>query len=225
MAVKLFASLLWFGCFFAYAQTGVTGQATLSFQDGGTDCSGSARLVEVYADVTGLTGTASEPVGLNSFVLSLTLAGSVSSDVFSSVYAGDHPDFSWHLQYTAKDQVISSHTLKVVGWAAYPDVPSSQHYHLCTLLLAGTAQNVTVTLNTAESSLASRVVDPPDGDGPGLVGIAASTPFATMIPSTFSLELNTGASHWREASATYDLMAPFGIIDVIDLTKIVTCGG
>ena len=209
----------------AQAQTGVTGTATIILEDGGTDCLGAARLVRVYADATGLTGTAGAPAGLNAFVLKFHLDGSINNDFFASAMPGSHPDFSWGFQHTHSGNVETDGFLTVVGWASFPDVPSTQNYHLCTIVLSGTAQNVTFTFDASYSSLGSRVVNPPDGDGPGSIDFSEPSPFSAQILDAFSLQLNDGIYFWLETNPSYDLAAPTGPIDTIDLVKLINCGG
>jgi len=201
---------------FLLAQTGITGSAPVSLQEGPADCGGSCVTVDLFVDVTGLSGTGGE-VGLNGFVLAFDLD---RSDVFATANAGTTPISEWGFLATNRDLGNLTDRLVLVGAVADMAAPN-QDYHVASLTLCGAAGDVTLTCVPSESSLGSRVVA---GDGPGLIDISSPPPFTVPITETFPLLWGNGLDSWLMDAPAYDLVAPFGLIDVLDLVKLNNCG-
>lgn len=200
------SSILW-------AQSNVTGSVPLTLVDGGTDCNGLGRLVEIHADPSGLSGDGGAMAGINAFVLAiaadqpgvLTAAWSESSPIpFDSVVT---------------DSMFVTTGISIAGWSTDPNAPN-QSYHLATLLLTGNQGNVSVSLS-AQSTLASRFVSV--GNGPDTMSYSLPSALVVNIPMTYNLNVLTGISSWQMVAAQYDLAAPAGPVDVNDLVKLITC--
>ncbi len=198
------------------AQSSIVGNAPLTLQEGAADCGGSCVTVDVFVDVTGLSGTGGD-AGLNAYVLAFDLD---RSDVFASARAGTSPISDWGFFATSRNLVAMTDRLILVGAVADMAAPN-QNYHVATVVLCGSLGNVTLTYVPSESSLGSRVVA---GDGPGPIDIGAPSAFTLPITVTFSLDWGAGISSWTLNAPSYDLVAPSGPIDVLDLTKLTHCG-
>jgi len=194
------------------AQSNVSGTVPLSLVDGGTDCGGLGRLVEIHANPSGLTGDGGAPAGLNGFLLVLEAS---RSGVLTSMLPGTSP-VAWNLRVSSPPLTTE---IRVAGWSTDMLAPS-QPTHLATLVLTGTMGAVTLTALPA-SELASRLVAP--GNGPELLSVSLPAPLNVTVPATYNLSLLTGISSWRQTAANYDLAAPSGAIDVLDLVKLVWC--
>jgi len=196
-------------------QSSITGPALVTLEDGGTDCNGRARVVDIYVDVSGLSGIGGE-AGLNGFALAFDLN---RANVVASAYSGVEPEMGWYFRSTSKPEINLINTVRVVGSVADPSAPN-QNYHVATLWLSGLQGDVTLTFNATLSSLGSRRVL---GDGPGPIEITPPLPLTVTIPADFLLDLIEGADLWHRFSVAYDLAEPSGDIDVLDLVKMLNC--
>lgn len=214
--------MFWLSGLALLGQTGISGSATITVQDAGVDCLGMSRVVEIGVDVTGLTGTAGEDAALNAFCLSFDLD---KTGVFASAVRGIDSDFEWGFVCTEKSLVTLTSKVTVVGWVAWPQDPTHQNYHVATIRFSGTPQDVTLTFDPATSSLGSRVVRLPDGDGPGPIDFNTPSPLTVTIPTAFSASLGDGLAAWLTLDPDYDFAPPTGAVDILDLVKLVSCGG
>lgn len=204
------------GSWMAFGQTGISGAAPVTLQAGAADCGGYCVTVEVNVDVTGLVGSGGD-AGLNGFVLAFDIS---RSDVYASARPGSIPIVDWDFVATDRDLVDLTNRLVLVG--SVPDMSApNQNYHVATVVLCGTIGDVTFTLVGSESSLGSRVVA---GNGPGPIDLFPPDPFTSVITLNFPLDWGTGASQWMTESPSYDLVAPLGPIDVLDLSQLINCG-
>lgn len=209
--------LIVWSCLLARGQSGIGGAATISLTDGGVDCAGMARVVDVHVDVTGLSGVGG-PGGLNAFALALNLD---RPDVFASASAGEVPAMGWGLINTDETGIAATHQVILVGWAPDPDAPNTS-YLVASIILSGAAGPVTLSLDAGASSLGSRVVA---GDGPGPIELSGPPPLTVSIPESFDLDLLTGASRWLTTDPDYQLVPGTSWVTVLDLVKLVQCGG
>ncbi len=206
-----------FCSFGVLAQSGITGDAQLYLVDGGLDCNGRAALLEVHIDITGLFGTGGELAGLNSFVLSFLFD---RPEVLASVAPGTVPSLGWSLRTSD----VVTNQVNLVGWVADQEAPN-QNYLVATMLFSGSVGSVNVAFNRLQSSMGSRVTQ--DGDGPGPILIDGNgASFNLLIPIDFDLDLDQGVSLWLKENTQYALVnTPTGPIDMLDLVKLVNCGG
>lgn len=197
------------------AQSSVQGTATITVIDGGTDCNGLARRVEIHADLTGLIGDGSEPAGLNGYVLAISFDPDGS---FASATPGDQPaEVDWTLITTHESAIFDEVIL--VGWWPEPTAPNGS-YHLATLLFSGDPGPVTVSV-ASTTSLASRLVSA--GNRPDVIDYELPDALVVTIPASFNLDLLTAVASWLQTNAIYDLAAPAGDIDIRDLCKLIAC--
>jgi hypothetical protein len=194
------------------AQSNVSGPVPLTLVDGGTDCGGLGRLVEIHANPSGLTGDGGAAAGLNGFLLVLEAS---RSGVLTSVLPGSSP-IGWNVRVT---EPPLTNQIRVAGWSTDMAAPN-QSYHLATLVLTGTLGAVTLTA-LSSTELASRLVAP--GNGPSLLSVSLPSPLNVTVPANYNLNLLTGISSWLQTAASYDLAAPSGPIDIRDLVKLVIC--
>lgn len=200
-----------------WAQSDVTGNATIRLQAGAPDCNAQCHTVDVSVDVTGLSGSLHE-AGLNAFVLAFDLS---RGDVFASAVAGTNPELDWSFFYTARGTVDSGNRLVVVGSVAASNAPN-QNYQVANLVFCGSAGDLTLTFVPEASSLGSRLVE---GDGPGGIAMLTPAPLDTALPTSFSLTFFTGVSQWQTENIDYNLVAPTDeVVDIRDLVKLTNCG-
>lgn len=211
----LFVTVAEVACGCILAQTGISGSAPVTLDPAGTQCGGVCPAVDVFVNVSGLSGTGGD-AGLNAFVLSFDLD---RPDTFTFAHAGVVPDMSWAFVHTETDIVQLIETVTIVGASGDADAPNDL-YHVGTLIFCGTPGNVTLTFDETTSSLGSRVVA---GDGPGPITISAPAPFVLSIADAFTLDFATGCASWLSTFPTYDLAAPSGPIDVLDLIVLAQC--
>ncbi len=209
-------SLLWLVPCLIYAQSGITGSAPITLVSGPNDCGGACATVDIYVDVTGLSGTGGD-AGLNAYVLVFDID---RPETFASVRAGTTPLNHWQLTSRNPTLVGSTQRFAIVGSTPDPNAPN-QSYHVANLILCGDAGNVTLSLVVASSSLGSRLVS---GEGPDAIDLLAPPLFTTLVPLDFELEWTIGVDSWRHSSPLYDLVMPFAEVDVLDLAKLVNCG-
>ncbi|MCB1049656.1 MAG: hypothetical protein H6510_02155 [Acidobacteria bacterium] len=206
---------IWMACWpvWFWAQSGVVGSINLTLQDAGTDCLGRARVVEVRAQVTGLTGMGNSPVGLNGYVLVVQLN---RPDVFASSYP-DRTAVNWNqvAQIDAGNPLV----VRLVGWNTDINAPN-QLYVLGRMLLSGTPGPVNVQLLNG-TELASRLVSA--GNGPQNLTLSLPPSLTVSVPSHSALILGEAVASWLMVVATYDLVPPNGPIQVLDLVKLVNC--
>jgi len=197
------------------AQTGISGSAPVTLDPAGLDCAGTCPAVDVFVDVTGLTGTGGD-AGLNAFVLSFDLD---RSETFTFSQTGHAPEMGWFFTHTDPGTVALSNTVTIVG-ATGDDTAPNDLYHVATLVFCGTPGDVTLTFDPNTSSLGSRVIA---GDGPGPISISAPAPFVLSIADEITLDFIEGCASWLQIFADYDLVAPTGPIDILDLVKLAAC--
>lgn len=203
-----------------FAQTNISGPAPVRFQDAGTACQGMSRVVDVFVDVTGLTGDEG-PVGLNSYVLTIQL----SSNVFGSAVGGSPmTTLPWATTYS-ENAVITANGNKVivVGWAPDLNAPNDE-VHVARLTLSGDMVNVTLSLVTGESSLGSKLTGI---DMPGAVNFdpISSGDIVVAIPATFDMVHPHAYAAWQTFAALYDFQPGDGIVDIRDLSALINCQG
>ncbi|MCB1044589.1 MAG: hypothetical protein KDC35_16730 [Acidobacteria bacterium] len=199
-----------------FGQSGISGAAPVTLQNGTPECGGECVTVDIFVDVTGLSGTGGD-AGLNGFVLAWDLD---RGEVFASAFPGMTPISNWQFVHTDRSMVGITDRVILVGAVADMAAPN-QSYHVATVVLCGSVGNVNFTFVPSESSLGSRVVA---GDGPGPIAISGPGLFTTTITTPFSLNFGIGISSWRLNAPAYDLVPPSGIIDMRDLVKLTMCG-
>jgi len=198
---------------FAFGQANISGTATLSLVDGGTDCNGAVSLVEVHADVTGLSGDGGM-AGINAFVLKFNLN---NGNLFSIARPANSP-IPFDMVYTQKSLVGSQDSVTVIGWAADSQAPNGS-YHLLTLQFAGAAGSVGISIDGVESNLASKFIG---GFGPDAISLQTPPAAIFMVPDPISFHPLQALPFWLDESSFYDLV-PSGRIDMLDFVKLVTC--
>ncbi len=195
------------------AQSNVVGSVPLTLIDGGTDCNGLGRLVEIHADPTGFSGDGGALVGLNGFVL---VINADQANLFTSFLPGRNP-ISWQTVIT--DHSLVTNSLVVAGWSTDINAPN-QSYHLGTLVLTGNQGSVLIGLGN-QTQLASRLVT--IGNGPDNLNVMLPSDLNVTVPATYNLNLLVGISSWLQMAAEYDLALPGGEIDLLDLAKLINC--
>ncbi|PIE01904.1 MAG: hypothetical protein CSA81_09730 [Acidobacteria bacterium] len=118
-----------------WAQSGVSGQATIHLEDGGTLCNGAARVVALRVKVTGLTGSSGETAGLNASLVQITLNTHVQAWYARTLDGSISSSWPFRAIATNTSQVVATGNLKVVGWAA-GDTPN-QDYFVAQLVFSG----------------------------------------------------------------------------------------
>ncbi|MCB1051585.1 MAG: hypothetical protein H6510_08885 [Acidobacteria bacterium] len=194
-----------------FAQSNVAGSVPITLVDGGLGCGGSARIIEVHANVTGLSGDSGAMAGLNAF--QLTVSYSVSG-VYTHTVPGSNPQ-TWTIVTSAAANNASQ--VVVVGWNTNTLAPNAS-YHLCDIYLSGPNGNVTVNLTGGE--LASRLVTP--GNGPAALNVTLPPSLTVFVPA-YTLDLPDAIASWRLVNPTYNLIGPPGPNDILDLVKAFIC--
>ena len=197
------------------SQTGILGTANISLIDQSESCGGMGRLIQVYADVSGLVGAEGDPVGLNGFVVTINLD---RPWVFASAIAGHNPNLTWGFEYTHRDMVQVTGSLVLVGWVADTEAPNL-NYHLASLILAGEIGPTSLTVVSTE--LASRVVN---GQMPEGMNVNLPATLSIFLSGDFSLRITDGLVFWGDLGGNYDIEDPAGV-NVQDFVTIVNCGG
>lgn len=208
MLIPLLCAALW-------AQTGVSGTASGAWVQLENGCDGSAVVLELYADVSGLSGDDAVPVGVNAFLVTLAFD---RPDVFASAVVGSDPLLDWGFSTSKQSQIDQTQQVTLLGWVADPNAPN-QNYHLATVTLAGTPGPVSLTVTRFE--LGTRVVD---GAGAQLLLVDAPNPLSVSIPDEFPRSLAEAVPLWNSADSIYDGNQIAGV-DVADLVTVVNCGG
>lgn len=199
-----------------FGQTGISGNAGITLEDGGLDCQGHARVVLVWLDLTGITGTNGEPAGLNAFCAAL---GMDTGHFLGAMPGADAQDW----QMVSTDPVLANGAGRAVavGVKADPFAPDST-YHLATFYYGGQETTCLVSFDDLNSSFGSRVVLS-TGDGPGLIPVSWNGPLPLSLPEPFPFLLEEGFASWRHTDPAFDLAAPTGPVNVLDLVKAVVC--
>lgn len=217
MTLKWCALTAWFmASAMGLAQTGIHDAVSLTLEDGGLECGGHARILHVWLDLGGVTGTNGEPAGLNAFCTAL--------DMDDDLYLGVMPGAScldWSLFSTERLLANAAQKAIAVGVKADPDAPDAL-YHLATFYFGGQETTCTVWLDDLSTSFGSRVVLA-TGDGPGGMPFSWNGPIPLSLPTPFPFSLNDGFASWRQDNAAFDLAAPTGLVDVRDLVKCMVC--
>jgi len=195
-----------------WSQSNIGGSAPVTFVDGGTACNGSARIVDLYADVTGLSGDGGA-AGINAFIMALDFSLGYVSEL---LFPGEGP-----VPFTivATDPVLAFGAPTVVGYAADTDAPNTQ-YHLVRLWVKGPPGGFTVSLDGLASGLGSRVAA---GFGPDNIAVTAPPTANFQIDAFFNLPYYDGLASWLLLNPDYDLVAPTGEVEVRDLVMLVNC--
>ena len=199
--------------FLALGQANISGNASLSLIDGGTDCQGGVRLVEVHADVSGLSGDGGL-AGINAFVLKFNVN---NGNLFSIARRATNP-ISFDIVHTEKSLVGSQNTVIVSGWSADSNAPNGS-YHLLTLQFAGVDNTISITIDETESNLASRVAS---GFGPDAIGFTVPPEATFSVPAPVSFPVGQALLFWLGELAFYDLV-PDGTINMLDYAKLIIC--
>lgn len=202
---------------FGAAQVGVQGNASISLADAGVICSGQGRAVDVFVDITGLAGSNGD-AGLNAFVLCFDLN---RSNVFAYAQKGNAPQMNWQFTFTDRILVNTSDHVCIVGSTDDSNAPNGEYY-VGRLILVGEAGQVSFSLDTYKSSLGSKAIN---GSLPGLISIEPLPVFIVEIPQNSALVLAEALEQWRQRVPQYDLVEPWGAVDVMDLVQLINCGG
>ena len=195
-----------------FAQTNIAGEAPVTLEVRAVGCDTTTRTLDVFIDVDGLMGLGGD-AGINGFVLAFDLD---SGETFQSALAGEDPMLDWTFVVTEPAVVTATDTLVLVGVVADNAAPN-RRYHVASVVFSGPTTEVTISFNAAASSLSSRVIG---GDGPGPILIAPPDPITLNL---VSLNLAEAAEQWRLILPDYDLVPPFGPLDVRDLVALVNC--
>lgn len=198
------------------AQSGISGSAPVQVMPRNPECAGTCPAVDIFVDVNGLSGVGGD-AGLNAFVLAFDLS---RTDVFAYAVPGQSPISGWTFVHTDPALVDVTNTVIVTG-AVGDDQAPNQSYHVATLVFCGDPGSISMSFNAGLSSLGSRVVN---DDGPGPISIAAPSPTTIQVTTSFPLNISTGVASWLLYAPTYDLVAPSGPVDVLDLSRLVQCG-
>jgi len=196
------------------AQNPVTGNATITLVDGGTECEGSQRRVEVHVDITGLTGQGGD-AGLNAYGISLLLD---DMTFFKRAESGVDP-IPFSLEATNQLVAQQINELRLVGYKADTQAPN-QSYHVATVILGNQTGTVTLDLNASATSLGSRRVG---NAGPGPINFVFNGPLATSISGSYPLTLIEALSSWRFDHPTYNVNPVTPQVDILDLISIASC--
>jgi len=211
---RLFLLLLLSG--FCFGQEDVVDPIPVSFVDMGSTCADTARIIRVIADTSGMTSVSGDSVGLNSFYLVIEIS---EPSRYGGIFNRTVP-LRWTL-YTSNPTVINSQNrIAVIGLRADPDAPSSA-YELFDLVLLGPGP-MELLLDEGASSLGTRrVLDTSNGPGNAL---PIDAEFIDHIDSSGALlGFGDGWSSWGTAHALYDEVAPFGVVDILDLIHFLPC--
>ncbi len=195
-----------------WSQSNITGNAAITLVDAGSDCSGAIRVVDIFADVVGMTGDGGD-VGINAFVVALTIEPGY---LCHFAFDGEDP-----IHFTTKHTDITqvAQTTMVVGYAADSNAPNA-NYRLARLWINGEIGSFSVTVEPITTSLGSRVVG---GFGPD--AIPFTTPPASIfdINNEISLLLADGVAQWLADDPIFDIAPPVGAVDILDLVKLTNC--
>ncbi len=208
----------------SWAQTGVTGQATVHLEAGGTLCNGAAQLVEVRADVTGLSGSSGEPAGLNGAEVHLTLASGAQTWYARALSGLISPSWPFKVVGTNASQVVVSGNLILAGWAA-GDTPN-QDYLVGQLVFSGAASSTSGEVSLQNTgTLASKWWDDgsANGDGPELMAFQTGSSLNITIPVWPGLDFLTACSLWLSSDAAYNFNGSTSVVDVMDLVELTNC--
>jgi len=200
---------------FLFAQHPVDGQATISFVEGGSLCDGALKRVDIFVDITGLTGQGGD-AGLNAFALWIDMT---DSSFYVRSEAGSDP-IPFELTTTEAHRIDTVGTLRLVGHNADTDAPNTS-YHVASIYVGNQLGSVTLKLATTNSSLGSRKIG---SSGPGPIDFVFDGPLTVTIENTFPLQISDAAAAWLSGDPTYDFQPPFGIVNVLDLVSIAECG-
>jgi hypothetical protein len=216
--------IYWFSAAALMGQSGISGQANVFLEDGGTWCNGAARVVQARVDVSGLSGLASEPAGLNGAVLHLQL-GSAAQTWFARVLSGRVAEqWPFAMKCTDTSTVLASGMVQVVSWAT-GDTPE-KNYLVATLVFSGpsspSAGNLTIL---SSSSLASKWWDDgtANGDGPSSLEASIGPQLSITIPPWPGLTLEEACASWQSNDPGYDFGGFSGWVEVLDLVELVHC--
>ncbi|PIE90738.1 MAG: hypothetical protein CR997_04805 [Acidobacteria bacterium] len=223
--MKLFLSVLFaMAGLLCRAQTGVTGQAMVHLEAGGTLCNGAAQLVEVRADVTGLSGGSGEPAGLNGAEVHLTLASGAQTWYARALSGTVSASWPFKVVGTNASQVVVSGNLILAGWAA-GDTPN-QDYIVGKLVFSGASSSTSGEVSLQNTgTLASKWWNDGtlNGDGPELMAFQTGSSLNITIPVWPGLDLHTACSLWLSSDAAYNFNGSTAVIDVMDLVELTNC--
>lgn len=207
-----------------HAQSDITGSATVRVIDGGTLCNGAAAVVDIYVDVTGLTGFQSQPAGLNAFQIKFSVEN-LARSFFANALSASNEAVVFSVKASNKSNVSTSGNLTIAGWTS-GDTPN-RDYLVGKLVFSGspTAGSGSIT-PLATGSLASKWWDDgsANGDGPSLITYSVQPALSITVPLWPGLTLLEGCSLWGDVDSQYDFSSPADIVDLIDLIDLMNCG-
>lgn len=198
----------------SFAQKPVNGNATISFVEADSLCGGAQKRVDVFVDVTGLTGQGGD-AGLNAFAIHVLLD---DASFYVGSAAGSDP-ISFALTSTQKTLIGTLGALRLVGYNADTNAPNTE-YHVASIFVGNQLGSVTLDLDLATTSLGSRVVG---GAGPGPISFVFDGPLTVTVDTLSPYQLGDALAAWLTDDPLYDLNAPFGVVDILDLVAISQC--
>lgn len=211
-----YLSILFLASGWLSAQDPVSGQATISLVQSGTTCSGAVALVDVYVDITGLTGQGGE-AGLNAFSLSMTYS---DPDFAVLAYCTNDP-IPFKFTFTDVHRIPNRGAMQLVGASGDTQAPNDR-YHVATMWVGKKLGTVRVDLDPARTSLGSRRVG---NAGPGSIAFTFAGALDVTINDSYTLLLGDALSSWRSNNPTYDFQSPTQRVDVLDLVTMTNCDG
>lgn len=125
--MKWFLTLFVFtGSSIGFGQVNINGDATIQLVDGGTNCMGSMRLVDVYVDTSGCTAASGDSVGLNGFRLDFSL-GPDTTLLYAASRPGNTP-VSFSVVASEHLVVAIGEQVTLVGRTATPNAPQGPYH-------------------------------------------------------------------------------------------------
>lgn len=202
--------LLW--CpFWVMAQSQIEGTAQLNLVESGSACFGQATTIEVWADLSSVTGVGGD-IGLDAFHVVLFFN---VPNAFASLKTSPSTQ-EWFLNHTWKNIANAQSQLSVVGTSLNNPV-TSEHILLFEVTLVGPANTFEVGIQAEDGSLASRWIN---GLGPETIPAVAGQSINTiLLPAVGTL---------GEALVFWSFPSPFdwnnsGQTDIQDLIQILAC--
>lgn len=207
-----------------WGQSGISGLADVYLTPGDSLCGGAAQVVQIRANVTGLTGTGGEPAGLNAASIEIQVTGAARSWLAGALGGEASPEESFQVRITSPDQVAISGLLRWVSWT-HGDTPN-RDYVLGELVFSGASSSGSGELTlTGNGDLASKWWDDgsTDGDGPAELSFVTGAPLTISVPTWPGWTLDQACALWTLADVDYDFSVPADGVDILDLVELVTC--